>query len=74
MDGTKVDIKMSGQATGYRAIALQSDLLTTDQVFVDPIFSNLTLDGSGNVLFDLNFSVKPSFVNYEQTLLTQTKI
>lgn len=65
-----VDVKMSGQAIGYRSIALQSDLLTSSKVFIDPVFSNLTLDPSGNVLFDLDFSVDPAFVNYEQTILT----
>ncbi|MFA5778137.1 MAG: hypothetical protein WC870_01450 [Candidatus Paceibacterota bacterium] len=71
---TTIDIKMSGIAIGYRAVALQSDLFSTKDIgknFIDPIFSNLTLDNSGNVLFDLNFSVDPNFVNYKQTLLTQ---
>ena len=63
-----VNIKISGQAIGYRSIALQSDLLGTNKSFIDPVFSNLTLDNSGNVLFDLEFSVDPDFVNYKQTL------
>ena len=67
-----VDIKMSGQAIGYRSIALQSDLFAKNKNLIDPIFSNLTLDNSGNVLFDLEFSVDPSFVNYKQTLLLQS--
>jgi hypothetical protein len=70
--GTTVDVKMSGQAMGYRAIALQSDLFAKNKNLIDPIFSNLTLDNSGNVLFDLEFSVDPSFVNYKQSLLTQS--
>jgi hypothetical protein len=71
-----VDIKMSGVAKGYRDIALQSDLFTSNAIahknFINPIFSNLTLDASGNVLFDLEFSVDSLFVNYKQTLLTQS--
>lgn len=67
---TAVNIKMSGQAIGYRSIALQSDLLATNKNLIDPVFSNLTLDNAGNVLFDLNFSVKSSFVNYKQAVLT----
>jgi hypothetical protein len=67
-----VDIKMSGQAIGYRSIALQSDLFAQNKNIIDPIFSNLTLDNSGNVIFDLEFSVDPGFVNYKQTLLTQS--
>ena len=63
-------VKMSGIAVGYRSIALQADLFTQNKSLIDPIFSNLSLDNTGNVLFDLNFSVDPSFVNYEQMLKT----
>lgn len=68
----KVDIQMSGIAVGYRSVALESDLFAENKNFINPIFSNLTLDNSGNVLFDLDFSVDPSFVNYKQMLLTQS--
>lgn len=71
----RVIIKMSGQAVGYRSVALQSDLFTTKDEgknFIDPVFSNLTLDDKGNVLFNLEFSVDPSFVDYKKTLLTQS--
>ncbi|HYD90955.1 MAG TPA: hypothetical protein VEA37_05640 [Flavobacterium sp.] len=64
-------VNMSGQAVGYRSVALQSDLFSTKEEarnFINPVFSNLTLDNSGNVLFDLEFSVDPSFVNYKHTL------
>ena len=68
----KVAITMSGVAVGYRSVALQSDLFGQNKNFIDPIFSNLTLDDKGNVSFDLNFSVDPSFVNYKQQIvLTQ---
>lgn len=70
----KVTVKMSGMAVGYRSIALQSDLFSQKDEgknFIDPVFSNLTLDDKGNVLFDLEFSVDPSFVNYKQKLLTE---
>ena len=71
---SKVVVQMSGQAVGYRSIALQSDLFATKDEgknFIDPVFSNLTLDDKGNVLFDLQFSVDSSFVDYKQMLLTQ---
>jgi len=68
----KVDVKMSGQAIGYRSIALQSDLFAKNKYLLDPVFSNLSLDDKGNVLFDLEFSVDPSFIDYEQMLLTQS--
>ena len=64
----RVEIKLSGLAVGYRSIALQSDLFAKNKNLIDPVFSNLTLDDKGNVLFDLAFSVDPSFVNYRETL------
>ena len=71
-DTGKVDIKMSGLAVGYRSVALQSDLFAQNKNFINPVFSNLALDNNGNVLFDLEFSVDPSFINYKQMLLTQS--
>lgn len=70
----KIIIRMNGLAVGYRSIALQSDLFTTKEIgknLIDPVFSNLALDDKGNVLFDLEFSVDPSFVDYK-TLLTES--
>ncbi|MSU44710.1 hypothetical protein EXS45_00805 [Candidatus Nomurabacteria bacterium] len=67
----KVSVKMTGLAVGYRSIALQSDLFSTrdeGKNFIDPIFSNLTLDDKGNVMFSLEFSVDPTFVDYKTTL------
>lgn len=69
VDGrARVIISLRGQAIGYRSIALQSDLFAQNKNLINPVFSNLTLDNSGNVLFDLEFSVDPSFVNYQQIL------
>jgi hypothetical protein len=67
---TQITIKMSGQAIGYRSVALQSDLFAKNKNLIDPVFSNLSLDDKGNVLFDLVFSVDPSFVDYQQMLKT----
>lgn len=64
----KVLVSMSGEGVGYRSIALQSDLFSQNKYFIDPIFSNLTLDSKGNVRFDLDFAVEPTFVNYQATL------
>ena len=65
-------VSMSGQAIGYRSIALQSDLFAKNKNLIDPVFSNLTLDSSGNVLFDLKFSVDPTYLNYKQNVLTES--
>ena len=71
-DNNKINVKVSGQAIGYRSIALQSDLFSKNKSLIDPVFSNLSLDDKGNVLFDLDFSVDPSFVNYKQALLAES--
>ena len=47
------------------------NLFAKNRNFIDPVFSNLTLDDKGSVLFELNFSVNSSFVNYKETFLTQ---
>lgn len=64
----KIMINMKGLAVGYRSVALQSDLFTENEFLIDPVFSNLSLDNTGNVLFDLDFSVDPNLVNYKQML------
>lgn len=66
----KILVKMNGQAVGYRSVALQSDLFAKNKYLIDPIFSNLSLDDKGNVLFELNFSVDPTLVDYQQMLKT----
>jgi hypothetical protein len=63
-----VNVSMSGVAIDYRSIALQSDLFSQDKNFINPVFSNLSINTSGNITFDLSFSVVPSFVNYKQTI------
>ncbi|HPS21224.1 MAG TPA: hypothetical protein PLO44_00210 [Candidatus Paceibacterota bacterium] len=69
-----INVIMSGQAIGYRSIALQADLLAENKNIIDPTFSNLKLDDKGNVLFDLEFSVDPNFVDYKQMLLSETEV
>jgi len=64
----KIIIKMSGVAVGYKSVALQSDIFAKNKYLIDPVFSNLLLDDKGNVLFDLEFSVDPNFVDYKKML------
>ena len=69
-DGTSsIGVKMSGKATGYAAIASESDVLAgvnsqNNTYFLNPIFSNLNLDDKARVSFDLSFSVDPDLVSY----------
>ena len=72
-NNSDVTIKLSGVAVGYKSIALQSDIFTENKYLIDPVFSNLTLDDRGNVIFNLDFSVDPSFVDYKQALLKENE-
>jgi hypothetical protein len=56
---------MSGSASSYTSIALQSDMFGRNKYFQDVVFSNLQLDSAGNVGFDLEFTVDPAYVNYK---------
>lgn len=69
----KINVKMSGITLGYSFLALQSDLFAQNKNFIDPVFSNLALNEAGNVTFDLDFFVDPSFVDYKTMLLTESK-
>jgi hypothetical protein len=71
---SRLAIQLKGIAIGYRAVALQEDLFAKNKNFIETVFSNLQLDDKGYVLFDLNFSVDPSFVNYKQTVATESGI
>lgn len=64
----KVDVSMTGRAQSYTAIALQSDALTKNKYIKDPVFSDLTLDDQGSVLFSLSFSVDPRLVSFGDSL------
>ena len=63
-----IEVKMTGQAVGYRDVALQSDLFAQDKHFIEPVISHLTLDQKANVLFNLDFSVAPSFLKYKNSV------
>lgn len=68
----RVLVRLGGIATGYRSIAIQSDLFAENKYIIDSVFSNLSLDEKGNVLFDLEFYVEGSLVDYKQNLQRKT--
>lgn len=63
-----MQIKMSGIAKNYNSLALQADALGKNKYFRDPIFSNLSLDDKGNILFEVQFSLDPIFLSYIENL------
>ena len=71
-DGKGVQVKMSGEADGYRSIAQQSDLFATNTYLKDTIFSNFFLTQKGKISFDVAFGAKTDFVDFEKAPLTGT--
>ncbi len=66
-------VKMSGVSRDYRSIALQADIFNglKNHSFKNVIFSNLVKDKSGNVSFDIEFSVDPGLLSYEKNSLLE---
>ena len=71
-DNSSISVKMTGTALSYQDIALQADLYSQNKNLINPVFSNLSLNKGGNVLFNLSFSVDPHFVDYKQVLETKS--
>ena len=59
---------MKGQARGYSAVALQADIFSKSKYIKNPIFSDLSLDNSGNVIFSLTSTLDPSIISYKKQL------
>jgi hypothetical protein len=59
-------VKLSGIAKDYKSIALQADVFNSEKgrSFKGVVFSNLTKEASGNVTFDVGFTVDPSLLSY----------
>lgn len=56
---------LSGVASGYEDIAVQSNVLNGMKAVKNALFSSLDLDPQGNVSFVLSFAVDPSLLRYE---------
>jgi hypothetical protein len=63
-------IALSGAASGYEDIAVQSNVLNGMKAVKNALFSNLDTDNQGNVVFSLTFTVDPSALRYEPALST----
>ena len=61
-----LELSMTGEARGYAALALQSDIFNKSQYFKDSIFSNLKLNTKGDVIFSFRAIVDPSLVSYQR--------
>ncbi len=64
-----IAVQMTGKARDYASIALESDQLATNKNIHNSIFSNLSLDDqTGNVTFNLAFTVDADLVRYTNHL------
>lgn len=61
----KIALTMKGQATGFTAIALQSDSFGKDKRLKNPLLSDLALDQNGAVSFTFTASLDPSVLSYK---------
>ncbi|MBI2673952.1 MAG: hypothetical protein HYX23_01575 [Candidatus Zambryskibacteria bacterium] len=61
-----LELSAIGEARGYAALALQSDIFSKSQYFKNSIFSHLTLNDNGDVSFSLKTMVDPTLVSYQR--------
>lgn len=62
-----VTLTMRGEGASYNSVALQSDIISTNRNFQEPIFSGLSLNDKGRVTFNFSAKLKPEFVSYART-------
>lgn len=66
-----VILVMKGEATGYAALALQSDIFNMGSSFREANFSDLSLDNRGNVTFSLETKVDPNLISYQKQIVDE---
>jgi hypothetical protein len=65
-----VHISLTGRAKSFKSVALQSDVVGTNQYLRNAAITNLGLDQSGNVSFDLTADVDARLVSYQSIMDT----
>jgi hypothetical protein len=71
MTDGKISVAMTGRAVSYSSMALQADIFGKNRQIHDAIFSNFSLDPSGNVTFNFAAYVDPAMISYESLITTQ---
>lgn len=64
----KISINMKGQATGYSAVALESDTLNTQKALKNTMLSEMALEPLGTVSFNVSTTLDPSLVSYPNSI------
>lgn len=57
---------MKGEARGYAALAQQAEVFKRNNDFKNPIFSDLSLDDKGNVVFQFTTEINRNFLSYSR--------
>ncbi len=65
-----VVLTMSGVASSYNAVALQSDEFSKSTIITDPIFSNVNVNAAGLATFDFTGVIDTSSMLYNATAAT----
>lgn len=61
-------LSMKGEARGYSAVALQSEMFNRSPYIKTPVFSDLDLDTKGNVTFSFQATLDPLLISYEKSI------
>lgn len=67
-DGSEIGVGLGGTAKNYSSVALQSDFFSKSPYIKNPVFSNLNLDKSGNVTFEVTLQVDPALILYKEVV------
>lgn len=65
----EIELAMTGEARSFNAVALQSDVFGAERFFRDPVFSNFTLNESGDVIFNFKTVIEPELLLYREAVL-----
>lgn len=65
-DNNALKLIMRGEAVSYAALALQAETFNQSKDLKNPVFSDLSLDESGNVAFTFQADVEQGFLSYRK--------
>lgn len=67
-------LRLSGEARNYTSLALQSDIFGAEEMFKEPIFSNLRLNIRGNVGFSFSTPINNASILYKNNLNIEERL
>ena len=67
-DGKNKILTMAGLGRSYNSLALQSDIFRAEKYLKNPIFSELELDDSGGIAFEVKMEIDNELVLYNSRL------